>query len=249
MKPILAQSPTSNASLAHILQHSSDRQRLTLDNMIPASVVSFDRANNVATVQPLIPWVDVNGTVTQRRQLYEIPVLSLGGGGFHVSFPLHQGDLGWIHASDRDISLFLQTLAPQTTKPNSTRSHEFADAMFIPDVFRKYVINGVDTSAMVIQSVDGATRISIKNGEIDITAPTTVNVTTPMAVFSTNVHVKGTLLVDQQISANGGFNATGGGNQVCTLPQDTTINGVTVATHGHTQQNNGSGRTAGGMIT
>jgi Phage protein Gp138 N-terminal domain len=246
-KPLLSQMPTVRASLAHALQHSAHQQRLALDNMLPATIVSFDRAHNTATVQPMVSWVDTEDNATIRRSLINIPVLSLGGGGFHISFPLKQGDLGWIHASDRDISNFKKGLAQQGV-PSTTRSHEFADGMFIPDVYRQYVINGADTSAMVIQSVDGATRISISNGNVVITAPTAVTVTTPMATFSTNVHVKGTLLVDQQISANGGFNATGGGNLSCVLPQMTTINGITVATHGHQQQNNGSGRTAAGMI-
>jgi Phage protein Gp138 N-terminal domain len=247
MTPLFSQLPTVRASLAHVLAHSTARQRLTMDNMMPAIVVNFNRATNNATVQPAISWVDVDNNATPRPQLIQIPVLSLGGGGFHISFPLNPGDLGWIHASDRDIELFLQNL--QQTAPDTTRNHEFADGMFIPDVFYKYTINGADSAAMVIQSTDGTTRVSISEGKVNITAPGSVTVTTPQATFTGNVTIDGNATVVGMTEVNGGFNATAGGNQVCTLPQATTINGITVSSHGHQQQNNGSGRTADGMIT
>jgi Phage protein Gp138 N-terminal domain len=244
---ILNTRPQANTSLPNAIGAALRNHQMDIESMIPAQVVSYDRGLNTATIKPMIMRVDVNDNNISRFQLIKIPVISMGGGGFHINFPLKQGDLGWIHASDRDISLFLQTL--QESHPPGSRFHTFESGMFVPDVFRQYTINGADSAAMVIQSTDGNTRISISAGTINITAPSAVGVTTPMATFSTNVHVKGTLLVDQQISANGGFNATGGGNLSCVLPQMTTINGITVATHGHQQQNNGSGRTAAGMIT
>jgi hypothetical protein len=226
---------------------------MALEKLIPAKVMQFDRATNMATIQPMIMIKDNSSNSHMRWQLGDIPVLSLGGGGFHISFPLKQGDLGWILAPDRDISLFLQTL--EAAPINTHRNHKFEDAWFIPDVFRQYTINSADSGAMVIQSVDGSTRISISNGVINITAPSSVKVDTPKATFTKDVEIQGNLAVDQNAvvtgmtSVNGGFNATGGGNKTCTLPQLTTINGITVANHGHTQQNNGSGRTADGMIT
>lgn len=251
--PLLATTSSNKKRLPGVMQAALRGHQLNVDGMIPAKVVSFDRVNNWADVQPLIMWVDTQNNNYSRFQLTNVPVISLGGGGFHINFPLKSGDLGWICASDRDISLFLQTLGESA--PPTGRLHKFEDGLFIPDVFRKYTINSADSAAMVIQSVDGTTRISISEGTINITAPTAVNVTTPMATFSQNVHVEGSLTVDQNATVtgmtqvNGGFNATGGGNQVCTLPQSTTINGINVANHGHTQQNNGVGRTANGMIT
>lgn len=220
------------------------------DQLLPAQVISFDRTKNLATVKPLIMVVTVDDQHISRDSIAYVPVISLGGGGFHISFPLKQGDLGWIIASDRDLSLFQQNLSEST--PNTGRIHDFADSWFIPDVFRKYTINGADSAAMVIQSTDGTTRVSISEGVINITAPTSVTVTTPQATFSQNVEIKGNLTVDQnatvtqQMTANGGFTSASGTN--CTLPANTTCGGINVSNHGHNGVQSGGSRTTDGMV-
>jgi len=227
-------------ALLHL--HSLDTRKL-----IPAQVAQFDRTKNMATVQPMVMLVDVSDNTRMRKAVANIPVISLGGGGFHISFPLKEGDLGWILASDRDISQFIKSL--KAAPPNTFRKHTFSDGWFIPDVFRQYTINSADSAAMVIQTTDGATRISIGQGTVNITAPTSVTVTSPLATFTGSVVIDQNLTVDGQTFANGGFNATGtGGNQPCTLPQDTTIGGIAVYGHGHISSNPGT-RTSGGMIT
>ena len=85
------------------------------DDMLPAMVQNYDRARNLARVQPLIQVVDTEGQRFNRAPLANVPVLLLGGGSFFVSFHLPAGSLGWIKANDRDISLFLQD--SQTTDP------------------------------------------------------------------------------------------------------------------------------------
>jgi hypothetical protein len=200
----------------------------------------------MATVQPMVMLIDVSDNTRLRKPIVNIPVISLGGGGFHISFPLKEGDLGWILAADRDISQFIQSM--KASPPNTLRTHKFTSGWFIPDVFRQYTINSADSAAMVIQSTDGATRISIGQGTVNITAPTSVTVTTPLATFSQDVAVNGKLTVTGLTTANGGFTALGtGGNQPCTLPQSTTIGGIAVYGHGHISSNPGT-RTSGGMI-
>ena len=66
--------------------------------MMPAMVTQYDRKTNMATVQPLMYWVDTQDGVHQRGDVTQIPVLSLGAGGFHITnFPIQNGDLGWIY--------------------------------------------------------------------------------------------------------------------------------------------------------
>lgn len=242
--PILNRSPASDRSVAGSMRMMFDQHAMDQHNMLPAKVLSYDRTNNVATVQPLIMQIDMNDTPHMRNALVNIPVFSMGGGGFHINFPLKAGDLGWILAADRDISLFLQTL--DNSKPNTLRKHKFSDSWFVPDVLRQYTINGEDDSALVIQSTDGSTRIAISDGTINITAPGSVKVDTPTATFTHDVIVQGNLLVAGMTNVNGGFAAAGG--QVCTLPQTTTIGGIAVYNHGHIETNAAGGRTSGGMI-
>lgn len=227
---------------------------LTSDQLLPAIVQSFDRENNVAVIQPLIQWVDVNDGLHSRHALAKINVLSLGGGGFNISFPLKQGDLGWIIAADRDISLFKQSLAQAA--PNSGRLHDFSDGWFVPDVFRKYTIDGADTESMVIQSTDSETRICIREGIVDIFAPSSVTVTTPETVFTGNVtiqqnlRVNETATIDDTLTADGLATLNAGlsvPNAPASLPAGTTIGGVNATLHGHISSAPGV-RTVAGMI-
>lgn len=243
-KPLINVNPGDSESLSAGLIALFKLNGLKTDKLVPARIVQFDRAQNQATIQPLIMWVDTNDNTTMRPPVARVPVISLGGGGFHISFPLKEGDLGWILASDRDISLFLQSL--QASPPNTMRQHSFSDAWFIPDVFRNYTISGEDADSMVIQSVDASTRIAIKQGFITITAPTGVKVVTPTAEFSKDVKIDGNLTVTGLTTVNGGFNANGSGSTSVTLPENSTIGGINVFGHGH-EQNGTSGRTSGGM--
>jgi hypothetical protein len=237
----------SDSSFANGIRHVLDLHALRSEKMVPAKVVSYDRKSNTATVQPMLMLVDMNDDTRSRNQISELPVFSLGGGGFHINFPLKAGDLGWMIAADRDISLFMKNL--EEARPTTFRTHKFSDAWFIPDVFRKYTINSEDDSAMVIQSTDGETRISIDNGKITITAPESVKIDTPMATFTHDVHIQGNLRVDMMMSTYGGFNAAVGGNTECTLPQSTTIGGIYVYGHGHVQTAVAGQRTSDGMIS
>ena len=90
-----------------------------IDDCLPAVVEVYDAAKNRATVKPLIARLGVNNEIVSRGSLASIPVLQLGAGGFMMRMTPKKGDLGWIKASDRDISLFLQSY--QEEKPNTLR--------------------------------------------------------------------------------------------------------------------------------
>lgn len=246
--PLVNNAPGDNETLPAALAAVLDMHGKRTDKLIPAQVLQYDRAKNMATVQPMIMLVDMNDNTRMRNQIANIPVLSLGGGGFTINFPLKAGDFGWIFAADRDISLFVQDL--KASPPNTFRSHSFSDSWFIPDIFRKYTIAAEDSTDMVIQSVDSGTRIAISNGEIRITAPSYVKVTTPKATFSQDVEILGKLTVQQMTYSNGGFSAIGtGGTPICTLPTNTTVGGINVSAHGHNGVQSGSSRTSDGMVS
>jgi hypothetical protein len=134
--------------------------------MLPAVVVSYDRESNTAEVRPTIALLTTSGEVVPRASVARVPVLALGGGGFVVNFPLLPGDRGWIEASDRDISLWMQGLAPDQ-RPNTLRLHSFEDGRFIPDVFRGFDASDVGADAMTIQSLDGAVRVELHAGRFE----------------------------------------------------------------------------------
>lgn len=228
LKGALVGRPGDTSTLSAAMRAVQRAIEMDLEVCIPARVVSYDRANNVAEVRPQIMLTkrDPAGGDYQRIQrtvIPEIPVLSLGAGNFHINFPLKPGDLGWLYACDRDITLFLQTLEEQHAATDGA-SHRFTDAVFIPDVVRNYTIAGEDAGAMVIQSTDSATRISLRADNIKLTTPVKVTLDTPLVETTQNLTVGGDLTVNGNAAVSGP-NAT--------LPAGTTVNGKPVDGHDH----------------
>ena len=160
--------PTDHGHLAGLLKAYLKKSLQSTDCQLPCEIVSYNRITNRAMVRPTIDMLSTGGQQVQRAPIASIPVLALGGGGFCITFPLQAGDKGWIEASDRDISLYLQSM--QHTRPNTFRMHSFEDGRFIPDIFGAYTHDSADDSKMVIQSVDGSVKITLGSGEIDIVA-------------------------------------------------------------------------------
>lgn len=187
---IPSKDPADEDSLPGVLRSVFRKLMQGTDGMLPATVVSYDRVANVATVRPLIALLTTSGETVKRAQVARVPVVALGGGGFVINFPLRPGDRGWIEASDRDISLFLQSGGDAA--PNTLRLHSFEDGRFIPDVFAAYDVSEVAADAMTIQSADGAVRLELSPARIKITAPD-VMINTGLLTVNGNVATVGTL--------------------------------------------------------
>lgn len=177
--------PADFDSLAGTFKFIFKKLMQGVNGMLPAQVVSYDRASNRAKVQPLINLLTTGGEQITRASISQVPVINIGGGGFVLSFNLNPGDLGWIVAADRDISLFLQTL--RAAKPNTDRMNDFADSFFLPHPMAGYSVSGTDA---VLQSLDGAVKIALSNNKITITAPTVEINTDAANVNATAVNIE-----------------------------------------------------------
>lgn len=133
------------------------------EGMLPATVVSYDDATNRAVIKPLVMVGTTDGGKLSRAAVPNIPVYRFGGGGFFMRFPLKAGDFGWLKANDRDISLVFQRGGGEDW-PNTERMHKFSDAMFFPDTFKEWVVNGANVDAAVWQSMDGVVSIAMADG-------------------------------------------------------------------------------------
>lgn len=142
-----------------------------MDDCLPAVVIAVEGRRRV-TVQPQIMMGSTSGEKVSRAQIASVPLLNIGGGDFLLSFPVKAGDFGWIKATDRDISLFLQAMGEEW--PNTRRMHSFQDGFFIPDAMKQWTLNGEDTARVVLQSVDGLSRIAVGDGIVKITAPNVI---------------------------------------------------------------------------
>lgn len=191
-----------------------------VDDMLPAIVIDHDREANRVTVRPIIATVDTEDRVIQKETIAKVPVLNLGGGGFFINFNLPPGSLGWIKASDRDISLFLQSY--QQERPNTLRMHNFSDSLFIPDTMTGYTIDDEDAEAMVVQNLDGSVRISLNAERIKITSPRVESVTTGDFVITAD---------NMTVTLQNDFTMTNA-NTTITDTGQTTINGATIMSDG-----------------
>lgn len=188
--------PADNDTLAGTLRFAFSQLMRNVDGMLPARVLAYDRTANRVQVELLIAMISTSGQQVSRAQIANIPVINIGGGGYILNFPLKTGDLGFVMANDRDISLFLQSFAE--SPPNTRRVKNFADGVFIPSVLTNYDVTGEDNN-MVLQSLDGTVKISLASDHITIKAPVSVTIDTPLTTIT------GKLVVNNLMKTLGGL--------------------------------------------
>ncbi len=224
---IPSRNPVNDDTLTGTFKEILKKFLQSTDDMIPAKILEYDRTANRARVQPLIQVLTTNGDRITRAEIPSIPVILLGGGGFFISFHLPAGSLGFIKASDRDISLFLQSY--EDNPPNTNRLHSFEDSLFIPDVMKGHTINAEDDQAMVIQNLDGTVRFSLNDSRIKLTVgSSTMTITDGL-----------TTLDASNLQVNGDIGSTG------TITGDTDVigGGISVLNHTHAQGVDSDGNT------
>lgn len=170
--------PANEDNLPGLFRHVFNKLMQGVDGMLPARIVAVndDRNNPRVTVQPLIAIVTTGNEQIARAQIASLPVFQFGAGGYMLSFPLNPGDLGWILASDRDVSIFLQSY--NESRPQTFRRQNFADSLFIPDAMRNYTINTEDADNPVFQKADGSVRLALWSEFAKITAPRGLGINT-----------------------------------------------------------------------
>jgi phage baseplate assembly protein gpV len=86
-------------------------------------------------------------------------------------------------------------------KPATGRFHSFDNGRFVPDAFRRYTYNTADATAMVIQSFDGAVKITLSPNSIGINAAT-VNINATALNISASTAFIGTITSNGHDIAN-----------------------------------------------
>ena len=137
----------------------------SLEVSIPCIVTKVISRTKV-DVRPLIKIVARDGVSIDRAVIEGLPIFTAGAGDKFISFPVVAGDIGWLNACDRDISLFLQSYG--NVEPPTNRMHSFSDACFVPDIMTNITVAAEDATAMVIQNRNGTVKIALDNNEIRI---------------------------------------------------------------------------------
>lgn len=172
-------------SLSTLIEIVKKNIFINLNVCLPATVISYDSSKNEVDLQPAIQEVLTNNKFLTLPQLFEIPVLELGGNDLSIKIPLKAGDTGIVIFCDRDITLFKQE--KKNTQPNTLRKHDLADGIFIPMRF-----GNSGSSSILIQSNDGATQFEVTSSGINVKGNITVDgeITATDVKTTTNVSLK-----------------------------------------------------------
>lgn len=240
--------PANDDSLLGMARQILDKFLAQVDDMLPARVVSYDRQANRATVVPLVKVLTTDNRQVGRAQIAAVPVMMFGGDGVALSFNLKAGDLGWIKANDRDISILLQSY--RESAPNTLRKHSFQDAVFIPDIMRGLTLAGEDATHAVLQTLDGSVRLAVWPDRIKITKGAMFAEVGPANVTLQNGASSAVLTSSGITFATTGASATmGAGGTTFTghvaFPDGVSIGGIEFGTHKHTGVQPGGGNTGG----
>lgn len=184
--------PAQQQSIMGTIQFIVDKMVMQeIDKLMPCKVIAVDRATNRVRVQITVNMVSTLGANVIRAQIASIPIYSPSAGGYVINFPVQPNDLGWIKATDTDISLFLQGL--KQSPPNTGIIHKFDSAVFFPDNMNKtVVIAEEDATNLVIQKYDSTVRIALWDDQVKITAPTLIVECPQVTVNATDVTVNTT---------------------------------------------------------
>lgn len=142
---------------------------IELNVCLPATVLSYNSADNTVDLQPAIQAVLKDNSFVSLPQIFDVPVLELGGSGLSIKIPLQAGDTGIVIFCDRDITLFKQE--KKNTQPNTLRKHDLSDGIFIPMRFG----NSGASNNISIESADGNTKFEITSSGINVKGNITVD--------------------------------------------------------------------------
>lgn len=141
---------------------------------LPGILQSYNREAGTCTVQIAIKGtlLDRNNTRTQVDIpiLEDVPVLTLGGGGYSITLPLKKGDEGLVIFACRSIDGWWQSGGVQPEA--EYRMHDLSDGFFVPG-FRSQSrkLSSVSDDSVVIRSDDGQRSVAIDDAVVRASVP------------------------------------------------------------------------------
>lgn len=161
---------TGTDDLGSVFQGVMRQALMQIEGMLPAVVTAVDRPAGRVSVKPLVMAGTAEGDKVSRPVVPNIPIMTMGAGGIYASFPVKVGDQGFVFSASRDTSLFYQSQGGEDW-PNTERIHSFSDGAFLPlKLFNFSIAGGVLADGFSLQTDDGSTFVTLKSGEVQITA-------------------------------------------------------------------------------
>lgn len=131
---------------------------------IPA-IVKEVKSRDTVVVSPAVLQTSSNGTPLEWADITTTMLTPFGGNMF-LSMPVAVGDTGWLVGADLDTYKFKQNKKP--AQQTIFTRHQYQFGFFVPDIINGYTVEDTDDGAIVLSSIDGSTKISIKKNEISL---------------------------------------------------------------------------------
>jgi hypothetical protein len=147
---------TNTPTLASVIRDAIEAALFDVHTCIPGKIVTYDKVNQTATVQPLIKSAFINESgVRESVKIPAIPgvsVMLLGNSAFSISWPVQKGDTGLIMFSEASLDKW--KVRGGEVDPDDDRRFNLSDAMFIP-ALRPWngpiPPDGISDTAMIIR--------------------------------------------------------------------------------------------------
>lgn len=153
----------------------SDRQAqissalMDVHTSMPAIIMSYDANTRTVTAQPAIQRVFSEGEgISGAYNLppcVDVPVIFPGGGGYEITFPIHEGDECLLIFSERCIDSWFVSGEPNV--PADYRQHDLSDAIAIVGLKSLNKATPTDNAGMNIGSATN--KIAITDDAVSIT--------------------------------------------------------------------------------
>ncbi len=188
--------------LAEILEKMMDRKLSDAHFCLPAEVVSYESAKQMASVKPLLKQRTVDGVDNNLPIINNVPVFMPRASDFFIHIPIKVGDKVTLFFTDYSIDTWLQDGNYSTD--TDVRNHSLNDAFAVPMTnYWSSPISGADADDFVI--TNGSLEAEFKkNGTLAITGNVTVTGTLTATVdcigggksLKSHTHSGTSLLVD-----------------------------------------------------
>lgn len=165
----------SAPSWSAIIRQAIEARLLELHTGLPARVVEYDDATQLARVQPLLQqavWNQQGQLVaTDLPEIDGVPVCFPSGGGWYIKHPLAAGDVVHLAFAERALDAWLDAAPGQSVDPKHNRKHDLSDAIAIASLRQRTAPLPETGDALVIGREDGSVEIRLTASGAVIKAP------------------------------------------------------------------------------
>lgn len=204
----------ADGGLAGVIRQGITNYMKDVHTALPGKIISFDPVKQSAEVQLLISRGFSNKEIHPLPVLINVRVWFPRAGGFNITFPVAPNDECLVLFAERSLDRWIKESEVQP--PLDMRMHSLSDAICLvgmsslPKVITdfdpaNFQIRNEEKDQTItlkpnkdIELVTGDVEIKMLNASstIDMVAPTAINFDTPIATFTTDVKIEGTLEVD-----------------------------------------------------